>query len=275
MHGRVGKMKKKRLNLIGGPFQHAKTSTLDKESKYLEWDFESKQNDITFYVDYQITEGLQDRDDGKVKYGWLMESRAIVPNLVDYVIANKDSFIQTYEAIFTHNQRLLKLDDKFKWVPAYGLYIDDPKICEKTKLLSMITSNKTMTKNHLLRNHLAKKWKSHLDLYGRGYNEIEKKEEGLQDYMFSVAIENDCYETYFTEKILDCFAVGTIPVYLGAPDIGNHFNMDGIIVLDKEFKMSDLTENLYYDKIDAVRDNFDRVLEYDVLEDWIYKEYLL
>ena len=57
------------------------------------------------------------------------------------------------------------------------------------------------------------------------------KEDGLCDYMFSVAIENGEYETYFTEKILDCFATGTIPVYLRAPDIENHFNMDGIITL--------------------------------------------
>ena len=33
--------------------------------------------------------------------------------------------------------------------------------------------------------------------------------------MFSVCIENDVYDTYFTEKILDCFATGTIPIYKG------------------------------------------------------------
>ena len=35
--------------------------------------------------------------------------------------------------------------------------------------------------------------------------ENENKEVGLCDYMFSVVIENGIYETYFTEKILDCF----------------------------------------------------------------------
>jgi len=268
-------MSKAKFNLIGGPFQYAKTSTLDKEAKYLEWEYETKKNPITFYVDYQIIDGLKDQDDGKKKYAWLMESRAIVPNLVDYVIQHKEQFLNTYEAVFTHNQRLIQLHDKFKWVPAYGFWIDTPEIAPKTKLLSMITSNKTMTRNHLLRNHLAGLWKDELDLYGRGYNEIEAKEEGLRDYMFSVAIENDCYGTYFTEKITDCFAMGTIPIYLGAPDIGEHFNMDGIILLDTNFNFSGLTEQLYYDKIEAVKDNFNRVLQYDVLEDWIYKEYLL
>jgi hypothetical protein len=41
-------MLKTKMNLIGGGFQHAKTSTLNKESKFLEWDFESKKNPITF-----------------------------------------------------------------------------------------------------------------------------------------------------------------------------------------------------------------------------------
>tara|TARA_R110002074_G_scaffold395156_1_gene583268 strand:+ start:649 stop:1452 length:804 start_codon:yes stop_codon:yes gene_type:complete len=263
---------KEKMGLIGGPFQHAHTSTLWKKSEYLEWDFGSTKNEKTFYVDAQILNGLSD-DANTKKYAWLLESRKIVPGLVDFIIQNLDIVLKTYEAIFTHNKRLLSLDDKFKWTPAYGLYIQEPKIYEKTKILSMITSNKTMTKNHEFRNHLAEIWKNRLDLYGRGYNEIESKEEGLADYMFSIAIENDCYGTYFTEKIMDCFAVGTIPVYLGAPDIGEHFNIDGIVVLDKDFDINNLTKALYRDKLDIVKENFERVLQYNVLEDWIYKRY--
>jgi hypothetical protein len=81
--------------------------------------------------------------------------------------------------------------------------------------------------------------------------------------MFSVTIENDEYETYWSEKILDCFACGTIPVYHGAPDIGDYFNMDGIILLTDDFKVSDLTPELYYSKMDAIKDNFERTLKYD------------
>tara|TARA_Y100000593_G_scaffold94858_1_gene196674 strand:+ start:4583 stop:5389 length:807 start_codon:yes stop_codon:yes gene_type:complete len=264
---------KEKFNLIGGPFQHAHTSTLWKKSKYLEWDFESKKNSSTFYVDFHIMHGLRDRQDGKKKYAWLLESRAIVPRLVEHIMSNLNMFLDTYEAIFTHDQRLLSLHEKFKWTPAYGLYIDKPKMHEKTNLVSMITSNKTMTSNHHLRNRLANEWKDKLDLFGRGYNEIEKKEDGLSPYMFSVAIENDCYETYFTEKIMDCFAVGTIPIYLGTPDIDSYFNSKGIITLDQKFDINNLTEEFYYDNIGVVEENFQKVLQYDVLEDWIYRTY--
>ena len=79
------------------------------------------------------------------------------------------------------------------------------------------------------------------------------------------------YETYFTEKLLDCFATGTIPVYLGAPDIGKYFNKDGIIDLTDEFYISD---ELYHSKMEAIKDNLERVKNIEVLEDFIYLNYL-
>ena len=50
---------------------------------------------------------------------------------------------------------------------------------------------------------------------GRGDMELKEKEDGLCDYMFSVAIENS--NQYFSEKLLDCFLTGTIPIYYATP----------------------------------------------------------
>ena len=83
-------------------------------------------------------------------------------------------------------------------------------------------------------------------------------------------IENGQYETYFTEKLLDCFATGTIPVYLGAPDIGDYFNKDGIIDLTEEFDVSD---EIYYNKMDAIKDNLERTKKMEILEDFIWENY--
>jgi hypothetical protein len=41
----------------------------------------------------------------------------------------------------------------------------------------------------------------------------------LGECRFALAIENAVYPGYVTEKILDAFRAGTVPVYLGAPDI--------------------------------------------------------
>jgi len=120
----------------------------------------------------------------------------------------------------------------------------------------------------------AQKLQGQVDFYGRGFNEIENKEEGLIDYMFSVAIENASYATYFTEKIQDCFATGTIPVYYGAPDIGKFFNPKGIITLDDEFNVDLLTSEMYYDRLDAVKENLEIVKDFAINEDYIYNTYL-
>jgi hypothetical protein len=44
----------------------------------------------------------------------------------------------------------------------------------------------------------------------------------LTGYRFALCFENAVFPGYITEKIWDCFAAGTIPVYLGAPDVDRH-----------------------------------------------------
>jgi hypothetical protein len=57
---------------------------------------------------------------------------------------------------------------------------------------------------------------------------------------------------------------------LGTPDIGDYFNTDGIIQLKEEFYIS---EDLYYNKMDAIKDNLERVKKFEVLEDFIFTNY--
>ena len=45
------------------------------------------------------------------------------------------------------------------------------------------------------------------------------KFETLQGYDFCLCFENMAMNGYITEKIFDCLYAGTIPLYLGAPDI--------------------------------------------------------
>ena len=265
---------KTKFNLVGNTFTHLTNgnkgySVHGKESKYIEW-VKDGSGEATFYIDSTLRQSEFDEVGGP-KYGWLLESQYITPQIVDHVKMFPEKYLETFDTIFTHNQELLKIDSKFKWVPAQGFWISDPKIYEKSKMISMIASNKKMCEGHRLRLEWVERLWGQVDLYGRGFNEISTKEEGLCDYMFSVAIENGQYETYFTEKILDCFATGTIPVYLGAPDIGNIFNKEGIIDLTEEFYISD---DLYYSKMDAIKENLEIAKTMEVLEDFIFTNYL-
>lgn len=266
-------MQKHKFNLIGNTFNYIdapKCSVAGKSSKFTEWVDEG--GDGIFYIDSAI--GLSFDDSRyRPKYAWILESAAILPQIADWVKMNSELMMNTFDLIFTHNQELIKINpDKFKWVPAQGTWIKELKVYDKTKMISMIASNKNMCAGHRKRLEWVDRLKDQVDFFGRGFStEIVTKEEGLCDYMFSIAIENASYETYFTEKLLDCFATGTIPVYLGSPDIGDYFNKDGIIDLTDELYISN---ELYYNKMNAIKENLEKVKEMEILEDYIYLRYL-
>jgi hypothetical protein len=47
----------------------------------------------------------------------------------------------------------------------------------------------------------------------------ENKAETLGRYRFTLCLENMALDRWVTEKLFDCFYSGTVPIYLGAPDI--------------------------------------------------------
>jgi hypothetical protein len=264
---------KKKFNIVGDTFTHTTGghtgySVHGKVSKYVDW---VKDNSLpeTFYMDGWMNTAFSDDIQG-TKYGWMYESKEVASGIFLDVKENHNKYFEVFKYIFTHSKELLELDSRFKWCPSNGFWIKEPKIYPKTKMISFITSNKNFTVGHKIRLEWVQKIGDQVDLFGRGFKEIANKEEGLCDYMFSVAIENGFYESYFGEKILDCFATGTIPVYLGAPDIGDFFNKDGIIDLTDEF---DVSEEIYYSKMNAIEDNLERIKDIEVLEDFIYKNY--
>jgi len=262
-----------KINLNSSGFSHSPSSTWYKKSKYITWEYNTKNNPITFYIDGDVFVGISDKNDGKLKFLWGLESPQYNSDFFNSVINNLDEVLETYETIFTYNDELVKLHPKFKWGPANGFWVETPKIYEKTKLVSMICSDKRFTELQQFRYNYAIKNKDKLDIYGNINNHITLKEEGLIDYMFSVCVENDECDTYFTEKILDCFATGTIPIYKGTKNIVNHFNQNGIIFLD-DISLDNLTPELYFSKMDYIKENFEKVLQFNVNEDWIYDKYL-
>lgn len=259
------------IGLIGGGFQHAFSSTLWKKPSKFTW-AKGELKDITCFVDEAVVPNIN--INGVKKFGWIVESSAVIPDVVDSVVRNWKEISESYEFIIAHDKKITQLADNFFYLPPHGYWIKEPQLYPKTKLCSMITSNKRMCKGHDYRLNWMSRLQHEVDLFGRGLNDFEFKEEALADYLFSITIENDCYETYWSEKILDCFACGTIPIYHGAPDIGNYFNMDGIIILNENFDIKSLTPELYLSKQDAIIDNFNRSLEYNVIEDIMWNEFI-
>lgn len=94
---------------------------------------------------------------------------------------------------------------------------------KKTKLLSVVSSNKAFTEGHRKRLEFVQQLKQHfgdqLDVFGRGIVDFEDKWEVLADYKYTIAIENDFCEDWVTEKYFDCIYANTLPFYYGCPNL--------------------------------------------------------
>lgn len=259
------------FGLIEGGFQHAFSSTLWKKPTYFTW-AKNEIKDTTFFVDAAISRNINTPCPNKL--GWVVESRVIIPDVIENFKKDWKEISQSYKYVFTHYKDLYSLADNFIYLPPHGYWIEEPKIYPKSKTVSLISSDKRFGPGHEFRLNWVNKLRDKVDVFGRNIRTMNKKEEALCDYMFSVTIENDQYETYWTEKILDCFVCGTVPVYHGSPDLGNFFNMDGVIILKDDFDPSKLTADLYYSMMPAIQDNFEKALKYNIIEDLIFDKYI-
>jgi len=286
----------------GMPFSSHQSSCSNRKPKNFEWTDDDAE--IQVWMDMAIPSAISiSIPQGKKRYGWFCESRAIVP-LLRSAFEQEDIFndiINSYDAIFTCEETLVEKHDKIHFcfagsnLPWVDRYL--PAGIEKPKLLSFICSNKSMCEGHRLRHQLHEKIKTStnrdvpIDVFGGitgkffgvspgchikgGEKTWHDKSEALNDYMFSIVMENDVYDTYFTEKLTDCFATGTVPIYYGSKSVGEYFNKDGIIFLDGDVntmynKIQNITPIMYHNRMDAIRDNMERVRNMQLADDVLY-----
>jgi hypothetical protein len=120
----------------------------------------------------------------------------------------------------------------------------------KTKKLSFVVSMKRGNKMYAFRLALALKLlKTSLDfdLYGHGWpagldkrikGPVSSKSQALAAYTYSICIENSREKNYVTEKITDCFLTGTIPIYLGCPNIQDVYDQQSYHLLEPDQAVS-------------------------------------
>jgi hypothetical protein len=264
-------MSLKKIKIFDGNFSHAKYSSDFQISKYIEWDRSANldPNEIVFITDNYCVHAEQII--GR-KLAWLMEPRAINSSIYEWMKNNYNLF----QNVLTYDKVLLDNIPNGIFVPHGMCWIkpEDQKIYNKTKLYSIISSSKTITEGHKLRHRVIKKFND-LDVYGRGYYPIESKLEALKDYAFTIVIENSKSNTYFTEKINDAFATGTVPIYWGTSDITSIFNPNGMIIFDDINSLQNIIKTLSLEKynsmLPAIKENFELSKKFHLTEDWIFE----
>ena len=226
------------------------------------------------------------------KYGLLMESKEIVPE--DYLIfEHHPKLNEEFDSIFTFDEMLLdKLKNAKEFCAAsninfFGASADDiknPNWCaQKTKNVSICSSNKLSCELHKLRYDWACQLKNNplVDTFGTfDGGAYVTALDYLKDYRYSIAVENDIRPYWFTEKILNCFATRTVPIYVGHEKMLERFNSDGIIFIKPEDygKIEDIIKQCsaadYEARRAAIEDNFERAQKYINPFDRLWEMYL-
>lgn len=105
----------------------------------------------------------------------------------------------------------------------------------KKDAVSFITSNSNIYPQHSVRLNFIDYMKSQsfdFDLFGRGFQPIQNKFDGIGPYKYTIAAENYIGQDYFTEKIIDAFLSLTMPIYYGCPNITDYFPKESMILVD-------------------------------------------
>lgn len=131
------------------------------------------------------------------------------------------------------------------------------RLCERRKLKKDLKSqkfclfavsnpNSEIRKNFFL--ELSKRKK--VDSCGTVLNNTGEKCPGRYDsqeymdyinkYKFMICFENLSQTNYLTEKLINSYYYGTIPIYWGCPNIGDYVNTESILYLKPEFTDADV-----------------------------------
>ncbi len=266
------------VNLFDNNFYHTKDllgfftcSDVEKPTELEYVDRQMNYDGITLFSDHFIFHPVVDAVKSRLKVAWLFEPRVIFDGFYEGIL----NFEHKFDYILTYDEELLKRPKYLKYIVGQSRVSDhDAKMNHpKNKRVSLIASNKMISYGHRFRHEVTQALavKHNIDLWGSGYKRFDSKLDPLKDYQYSIAIMNCRTNNFFTEVLLDCFRLGTIPIFWGCPNIGEYFNTDGMILFETIEELDEILTNL--DNIpvsrEAMEENFVKCLEYLSTDDYI------
>jgi len=264
-------------------FSEQKSATLGSECTgegpaYFEWrripDGERSDGPVTWFTDGHLHEAP---DTPGKHIAWLIEPHTLRTDAYD----EAERLQEHFTAILTHNINYARHGGPWRWYPFGGSWIrqEDWRLYDKTRGVSLIASAKDTMPGHKLRHEVAAAFGDRVDVMGGGYRPIASKLEGLAPYRYSIVIENCRDKGWFTEKLLDCFACGTVPVYWGTNITPIWVcRLDGIITFETIDGLRDILADVVseadYDlRRDAIANNMEAARRYRCAEDWLWHSY--
>jgi hypothetical protein len=237
-----------KTNLVDSSFESPSFTlggdNTEEAPRLIEWDRSVSQPQTTplFITDKHIGSIVNFADYPGRKVALLIEPPSLNYGHYQTAFDLQDHF----DAILTFNEAFFKMSPRILYFPLGGSWIAPQawSIYPKTRKVSIITSQKHGAPGHQLRHQIAATFPAKLDRYGRDFNPVSTKRLALASYRFSVVVESIRMNGYFSEKLIDCLACGTTPIYWGAPDIHRWFPGRGIVTFGSFADLTKILSNL-------------------------------
>ena len=146
---------------------------------------------------------------------FLAEPYAVAPSVNEGALRNAHNF----NRIYTFTQSILEKYPTarlFEWGSSW-LDFDDLKI-EKKPHITFVTSSKLQTTGHKTRNLIMDMLEDIEDVNGmevyahKSPPFHQRRNDFFENAMYHITVENSRQKNYFTEKIIDCFALSLIHI---------------------------------------------------------------
>lgn len=158
----------------------------------------------------------------KIKSGKIKNAYAIIQNDIN----NKNIFIMPYfiQEYYYQMKRFLNkkipLKKELQKKKFCAFVVSSNSSRERVKFYKMLSKYKKVDSYGKVMNNMGniiqkKNWKSNSDLF--------------KEYKFVICFENSFSNEYITEKLPNVMLANSIPVYRGAPNVGEYFNTKSFI----------------------------------------------
>jgi hypothetical protein len=204
---------------------------------------------------------------------WMFVQEPYQKGLTDWVTERHNYFSK----VFTH----LPVDQSTKYIRSqtclpwhigktYDQLSKTDTSPKKDKSLSSIVGGAVFLPGHKLRQNFIKKVLDSdlpLELFGKNIRPLEDKAQGLDQYFFSFAVENNSNPDMWTEKLADCYLSWTMPVYYGCTNLDKYFPPKSFIQIDINSPeatiqglKTKLTQEFWESALDSIREARELVL---------------
>jgi len=227
---------------------------------------------VTLFTDNFLDKDIISSIQSPIKIGWIQEP----PVVHSHVYERVPSFVGELDYLFTFSKELAEKYEnciEFPWC-YLRVGVKDWGIHKKERTLSMVASDKRWAPGHILRHEIADRLsqKYEIDLWGAGYKKFPSlgKSLALNDYMYSIIVQNSQVDTFFTDFV-DPLITGTVPIFWGTREVCNIFNPDGIILFNTLEELEDILSQIgaedYFSRMDAIKENFEIAKRYWKVDD--------